>query len=146
MDVVARAAIIFVVLWALTRVSGKREISELSAFEFVVIVTIGDLVGPTVMQEGYSLTAGFLAVTTFFLLGYGMALLNRTSRRGRHALEGRPTILIKDGKPDSLALRSENLSLFELLEQARGEGIFSLDEVQLALIEANGRISFLRAD
>lgn len=143
MDVVVRAAIVFGLLWALSRLTGKRQLAQLSAFEFIVIVTVGDIVGPTIMQEGYSITAGFLAVGTFFVLGYGITAISRRVRGARPVLEGRPTVLVRNGQVDEDALTAENLHLGELMEAARRNGLRTLDDVDLALMEESGQITFL---
>jgi uncharacterized membrane protein YcaP (DUF421 family) len=143
MDVIARAAVVFAFLWLLSRLTGKRELSQISAFEFIVIVTIGDLIGPTVMQENYSITAGFLAATVFFVLAYTFATVSRRWPRAGGVLEGRPTLLISDGEVDQTALQAENLSIDDLMESARSDGITSLSDVRLAVMESTGRISFV---
>ncbi len=142
MDVVLRAAAVFVLLWVVLRFSGKREVSELSTFELVVLVVLGDLIGQTVMQEDFSFTAGMLAVITFVLLSVGVSYLSWRFNRLRPVFEGTPTVILKDGAVDHDALRNERYHLDDLLEAARMEGIRDLADVDLAVLEIDGKVSF----
>jgi uncharacterized membrane protein YcaP (DUF421 family) len=142
MDIVVRAAVVFVLLWLVLRVVGKRELSEMSAFEVVVLVVLGDLVGQTVMQEDYSLTGSALAIFTFVLLSMLLSYLSWRFPKARPALEGNPTILVRGGSVIDRALRAERLPVDDLLEAARMNGIRDLADIELAVLEIDGQISF----
>lgn len=142
MDIVIRAALVFVVLGAIVRVTGKRQIAQLSAFDLILIVTMGDLIGQTVLQEDYSLTAGLLAVLTFASLSmlFGMAMY--WLPRARPLLRGQPTVFLRDGKPDEEVMKYELIHRNDLDEAAREAGIRDLTEIDLAVIETDGTFSF----
>ena len=146
MDIVIRACIVFLVLGVLVRVTGKRQIAQLSAFDLILLVTMGDLIGQTVLQEDYSLTAGILAVTTFavlsMLFGITMYFLPKT----RPVLRGNATIFLRDGELDHEVLRYEQISMDDLNEAARQSGIDDLQDVQLAIMETDGTFSFFTRD
>lgn len=146
MDIVIRACIVFLVLGVLVRVTGKRQIAQLSAFDLILLVTMGDLIGQTVLQEDYSLTAGILAVTTFavlsMLFGITMYFLPKT----RSVLRGNATIFLRDGELDHAVLRYEQISMDDLNEAARESGIDDLRDVQLAIMETDGTFSFFTRD
>ncbi len=91
MEVVFRAAVIYFFLWFITRVVGKRELGQMSAFELVLLVTMGDLIQQGVTQEDYSVTGAMLAVGTFALLMVAFAHLSWRFPRARPALEGCPS-------------------------------------------------------
>ncbi len=90
MEIVYRAAAIYFFLWFITRVVGKRELGQMSAFELVLLVTMGDLIQQGVTQEDYSITGAMLAVGTFALLIVLFAYLSWRFPRSRPALEGLP--------------------------------------------------------
>jgi uncharacterized membrane protein YcaP (DUF421 family) len=141
MDIVIRAAVIFVILWLVLRVSGKRQVTQLSAFDLILLVTLGDLISQTVLQEDLSLTGGTLAVATFALLSILLSWLSWRFQRSRRVLEGEPTIIIKDGKVDDEVLRYERLPVDDVLEAAREHGIRDLADVDLMVLEQDGTFS-----
>ena len=145
MDVVWRAAVVYVFLFLFTRALGKRELVEMSAFEMIVLVTIGDLVQQGVTQEDYSVTGAVLAVSTFGFLSLAGSYAAFKWRRTRPLLEGRPVIVVHEGKWIDRALRVERLTRDEVLEAARNEGIADLEEVRLGVLEPDGKFSFVRS-
>lgn len=146
MDTVIRAAIVFLLLWLVIRVTGKREIAQLSAFDLILLVTMGDLIGQTVLQEDYSLTAGALAVCTFAVLSLTMAWVMYHVPRSRKLLAGTPKVIVRDGRVDHDVMADELIPLADLHEAARENGIRHLDDVELAVIETDGTFSFFKRD
>jgi uncharacterized membrane protein YcaP (DUF421 family) len=144
MDIVVRSAVIFLIIGVLIRISGKRQIAQLSAFDLILLVTVGDLIAQAVVQEDYSLMAGILAVTTFALLSALMGWIAFRFPGTRPLLEGRPTIVIRHGEVDHEVLRHESLPYADLIEAARENGIRDLRDVELAVIENDGTFSFFR--
>ena len=142
MDIVLRAAVIFVVLWIVIRVSGKREIAQLSAFDLIVLVTLGDLVSQNVMQEDYSLTGGLLAVSTVVVMAMALSWLAFRFPRTRPLLEGRPRVVVRDGEVDLAVLHGERMAVPDLFEAAREQGVRSLRDVELCVLETDGGFSF----
>ncbi|MEJ7723671.1 MAG: YetF domain-containing protein [Ilumatobacteraceae bacterium] len=142
MDIVLRAAFVWVLLAVAMRVGGKREIAQMSAFDLIMLVTVGDLIGQTVMQEDYSLTAGVLAVGTFAMLALGLEYLTWRFPITQSAIEGRPSIIVRDGIPDLDVMHSERLPLNDLHEAARGSGIRDLRDIDLCVLETDGSFSF----
>jgi uncharacterized membrane protein YcaP (DUF421 family) len=132
-------------LWLVTRAVGKRELGQLSAFELVLLVSMGDLVQQSVTQEDYSVTGGVLTVGTFALLSVGLSYLSWRFPRSRKVLEGRPAVLMRDGEPAEDVLAHERLTMTELQEAARKNGIRDLGDVELAVLENDGSISFFKA-
>jgi uncharacterized membrane protein YcaP (DUF421 family) len=143
MEIVIRAAIVYVVLWALLRTMGKRTLAELGAFELVLLVVIGDIVQQSVTQEDMSVTGGLLAVGTMALMVLVTGSMTRRSARANHVLEGDPVVVLKDGEPMVDVLRREQMSLDDLAEAARQDGHLRFDELQWAVLEADGKVSFI---
>jgi len=142
MDVVIRAAIVFAVLFLVIRVSGKRQIAQMSAFDLIFLVTVGDLIGQTVMQEDYSLTGGILAVSTFGLLAVTLSYAGWRFPKLRPVVEGSPVIVVRDGEPDIRALSYERIPLSDLDEACREQGVRDIRDVELAVLETDGAFSF----
>lgn len=143
MDVVLRAAVVFVVIWGLMRLIGRRELSTMQPFDLIVLVVIGDLVQQGVTQQDQSVTGAILAVATIALLAVAWSWLSYRVRRLRPLLEGRPVVLVENGSPIDANLRRERITLEELAAQARLAQIASIGDVRWAVLETNGEISFV---
>ena len=146
MEIVIRALVVFLFLWVVTRAVGRSTLGELSAFELLLYVTMGDLVQQSVTQQDYSVTAGMLAVGTFAVLTVGLSWLQWRLPRTRKLVTGRPLLVVEAGRPLDEAMRSQRLSLADVLVSAREQGIRSLSSVEHAILEADGRISFFTSD
>jgi uncharacterized membrane protein YcaP (DUF421 family) len=141
-EVVVRAAAIYFFLWFVTRVVGKRELGQLSAFELVLLVTMGDLIQQGVTQEDYSVTGAMLAVGTFALLIVAFSWTSWRFPRSRRPLEGQPVVVVRDGRMLDTAMRYERLSDSELLEALREQGVEHLEDVRVGVLEPDGKLSF----
>jgi uncharacterized membrane protein YcaP (DUF421 family) len=143
MDIVLRAVVIFFVILLVTRVVGKRELAQLEPFDVILLVVIGDLVQQGVTQSDYSLTGAILAILTIAMLTVGTTYAAYRIRRLRPVVEGEPVVLIERGNVLESNLKRERLTHEELNAEARLQQIGSLDEVEWAVLETTGRISFL---
>jgi uncharacterized membrane protein YcaP (DUF421 family) len=144
MDVVLRAVVAYVFIVFMLRIIGRRELSSLGPTDIVLLVVMGDLVQNGVTQSDDSVTGIFLAISTFAMLTIAMSFLTFKSKRLDTLIEGAPLILVQEGKPIEQNLRSERLSVDDLTEEARGQGIESLDEVKWCVLEPSGRMSFIK--
>ena len=142
MEIVFRAAVIYLFLWFVTRVVGKRELGQMSAFELVLLVTMGDLIQQGVTQEDYSVTGAMLAVGTFALLIVGFSWVSWRFPRTRRGLEGLPVIVITDGALRGDVMRYERLSDTEVHEALREQGIDDVSTVRIGVLEPDGKFSF----
>ena len=146
MELVIRATVIFFFMWVLTRGLGKRELASMTAFELVLIVSMGDLIQQGVTQDDTSLTGAMLAVGAIALWILLFSWLDFRFPWARRVIDGSPVVLIRDGHVLDDNLRRERMPIDELLEGARNQGIADLAKVRLALIEADGRFSFITDD
>lgn len=144
MEIVIRAVVMFGFLWLVTRVVGKRQLGQLSAFELVLLVTMGDMVQQGVTQEDYSVTGAVMTVGTFALLSVLLSYVSWRFPRTRRALEGRPVVVVRDGAMQHDIMRLERMTDTELLEAARKEGIRRIEEIELAVLENDGSVSFFQ--
>lgn len=146
MEIVIRAVVVFAFLWLVTRAVGRATLGELSTFELLLYVTMGDLVQQAVTQQDYSVTAGFLAVGTFALLTVALSWLQWRFPRVRPVVTGRPILVFEDGRPVEANLRRQRLAIADLLVAARVQGIRHTSEIEYAVLEADGRLSFFTHD
>lgn len=146
MEIVLRAAVTFIVLWLLTRAVGRSTLGELSSFELLLFITMGDLVQQGITQEDHSVTGGLMAVGTMALLTVLLGWANvRWPRLGRF-VHGSPVVILHGGRPDTKALRAERLGIDDLMTAARGQGFRNFSDIDLAVLEPNGKISFFARD
>ena len=143
MDLVIRAAVMFFFVYLLTRIIGRRELSSLQPFDLIMLVMIGDLVQQGVTQNDFSVTGAFLVGGTIALLTVLVSYASFRFPRLRPVLDGDPVIVLEDGKPIERNLRRNRIALDELAAAARQSQIDSLDDVRWAVLETNGRISFI---
>ena len=145
MEIILRATIIYFFLWAVARGVGKRELSEMTAFELILLVTMGDLIQQGATQEDMSLTGAALSVGTLAMWIVTFSYLSWRFRRLRPVLEGVPVVVIHHGAPLDEVLAIERLTLDEIREAARNQGITDLAEVDIGVLEPDGKFSFLKA-
>lgn len=146
MEIVVRAAIIFLFLWGITRVVGRSTLGELSSFELILFVAMGDLVQQAVTQQDYSVTGAALAVGTFALLTILLSWINARFPRSRKVMQGVPVVVVSDGELALETMRNERLSLDELLGAARQQGIERIGDIRVGVLETNGQLSFFTSE
>lgn len=142
MEIVYRAAAIYFFLWFITRIVGKRELGQMSAFELVLLVTMGDLIQQGVTQEDYSVTGAMLAVGTFALLILVFSYVSWRFPRTREKLEGQPVVVVQNGVLREEIMRYERLSDTEIHEAMRQQGIDDVAKVKVGILEPDGNFSF----
>jgi uncharacterized membrane protein YcaP (DUF421 family) len=146
MQIVARASVMFVFLFIVMRTMGRKELAELSAFELILIIVMGDLIQQGVTEQDNSLTGAITAIATFVVWMLALSYVSYKSKRARTMIEGRPVIIIRDGMPQKKILQYERLSLDEITDAAREKGIRDLHDVQIGVLESDGSFSFIRYD
>ena len=143
MDIVVRAAIMFLFIWLLTRAVGRRELSTLQPFDLILLVVIGDLIQQGVTQNDFSVTGAMLAVGTVGAMTVLFSWLAFRFPRVQPVLEGDPVILVERGNPIDRNLRMNRITREELASQARMQQIAHLDDIDWAVLETSGNISFI---
>lgn len=143
MDVVTRAFLAFCFVFVVTRLIGRRELSSLEPFDLILLIVIGDLIQQGVTQNDLSFTGLVLAAGSFGVLTLAVSYLGWRFPRVRPLFEPEPLILVEDGRVVERNLRKERMTPEEIAGEARLQQISSLDEVQWAVLESGGRISFI---
>ena len=143
MDIALRAAVLYAFLVLVTRVVGRRELSTLSPFDLILLIVLGDSIQQGLTQDDYSVTGAVIAVSTIAALQVGTSYISFRSKRARTVLEGRPIVIIEDGKLIEKNLKRERMTPDEVAEEMRLQQIASFDEVRWAILEPSGSISFI---
>jgi uncharacterized membrane protein YcaP (DUF421 family) len=143
MDLVIRAAVIFFFIFLVTRIAGRRQLSELEPFDVILLVVLGDLVQQGITQSDESVTGTLIVISTVTLLSVTVGWLSFRFGRVRLITEGEPIILIHEGQLIESNLRRERLTPGDLQEEARRQQLTSLDDVRWAILEDGGTISII---
>jgi uncharacterized membrane protein YcaP (DUF421 family) len=146
MQVIVRAAILYLFLVVVIRLIGRKSLAELGSFELVLLIVMGDLIQQGVTQQDYSVIGAMLAVATFTLLTIALSYITFRWRRVRPALEGAPVVVVMRGRPVEGVLRRIRVSTDDLKVAAREQGIADLRQIDLGVMEADGKFSFMRRD
>jgi uncharacterized membrane protein YcaP (DUF421 family) len=145
-EVVLRTAIVYLFVVTALRLSGKREVGQMSVLELVVILVISDAVQNSMVGDNTSLWGGLVAVATLLALDFGLKALTRRSRSLREAVEGEPRLLVRDGRLLEKAIREEGLEVEEVRAAIRSHGLADIEDVRIAVLETDGSISVIPRD
>jgi uncharacterized membrane protein YcaP (DUF421 family) len=145
MDIVLRAIVGFAFVLFVTRVVGRRELSSLQPFDLILLVMIGDLVQQGITQNDFSVTGLVLAAGSIAVLTVVVSYSSFKFPRLRPLLEGEPVIVLEKGEPMQRNLARNRITVDELRAAARLEGYSTLAEVEWAVLETGGQISFIGA-
>ncbi|WP_085505147.1 DUF421 domain-containing protein [Thalassobacillus devorans] len=143
LEVVVRGVLFLFVLFLTTKILGKKQLSELSFFEYVSGITIGSIAAEVMMGLENNIWHGIIGVAIFAVLPFFVEILSLHSKTVRDVVEGKGTVLIKDGKILEDNLKKEKYTTDELLQLLRGRDVFKVDEVEYAVLEADGKLSVL---
>ncbi len=134
----------FFVLLLITKILGKTQISQITPFDFISSLILGELLGNAIYDKDTNIFMILYAVFLWTFLIYMIEKTTQKHRRTRKFFEGSPSILVKNGEINFKELKSERLDINELMSLLRGRDIFSVREVQYAILEPNGSLSILK--
>ncbi len=144
MDIVIRASVMFGILFGLLRLMGKRELGQMTPFELVMLVVLGDLIQQGITHNDFSLTGATLAIATFAFWASVLGWVSYRWPRAERAIEGEPRVLIRDGAWSEANMKRDRLTRREVESEMRLAGIACVRDVAWAILEPEGRISFIR--
>lgn len=144
MDIILRATVIFFALYVLVRLLGKRELGQMTPFELIVLVVIGDLIQQGVTQNDFSLTGAIIAISTIGFWALVFSWAGYISPRAERILVGEPRVIIRDGELLETNLRRNRLTRPEIESEMRLAGIGHMRDVAWGILEARGKISFIQ--
>lgn len=143
LDVIFRAVLFLVVLFVITKILGKKQISQLSMFEYVTGITIGNIGAEVVTGLEQKVSIGIIALVATAAIPYLSSLITMKSKKARDLIDGQGTVFIKDGKIMEDNLKKEKITIDELLEMLRKKDVFQVSEVEYAVLEAAGVLNVL---
>jgi uncharacterized membrane protein YcaP (DUF421 family) len=143
-DIVLRAAFLYFFVVFIMRVIGRRELSSMTPFDLILLIVLGDAIQQGLTQDDYSVTGAVIAVSTIATLQVFTSYLSYRSDKARKVLEGLPLVLVDRGELVRENLKRERMTEDEVSEEMRQQQIGSLDDVEWAILEANGSISFIK--
>jgi len=146
LEVCLRTAVIYIVVLVGVRLSGKREVGQMTPFDLTLLLLISNAVQNAMTGPDTSLLGGVVAASTLLILNYLIAELSGGNRRFRKFVQGQPSLMVHDGQAILSHLTKEHVSMDELQRAMREHGICSLHDVALAVLEVDGSISFLKYD
>lgn len=143
LEVIWRTSLAVVVLFLLTKLLGKRQISQLSFFEYITGITIGDLAASISLDTNKTWYLGLIALLVWVAFSLVIEYLKIKNKKARDFIDFKSTVLIKDGKILEDNMRKERISSDELLEELRKKDVFKLADVEFAIMESDGAINVL---
>jgi uncharacterized membrane protein YcaP (DUF421 family) len=144
MEIVLRAAAVYLLLLVVLRLSGKRSLAQLTAFDFVLLLVIGEATQQAMMGNDYSITAFLLVILTLLALHRATDIAAYRSERADRLLNDAAVVLVEDGRFNDAYMRMYRVTPDELLEQARStQAVERLDQIRYAVLERTGAISII---
>lgn len=143
LSIIPRSIFSLITLFLVTRLIGKKQVSELSLFDYVIGISIGNFTAEMTMNLDGQYLNGVVAIIVFGIVAYLVSIITMKSIVLRRIIIGVPTIIIQNGKIIEKNLKSVKLDINDFLEQCRGNGYFDLSQIEYAIMEANGKISIM---
>ncbi|CAH0198527.1 DUF421 domain-containing protein [Roseomonas sp. CECT 9278] len=144
MDTVLRAAAVYLVLLLLFRIAGRRSLYQITTFDLVLLLVIGEATQPALLGDDLSVTTAVIAITTLLTLDIVFSLVKRDVPVADRVLDGRPTLLVLRGQPLDREMRMARIDLADILQAARErQGIVRIEDIGMAVLEVGGAISVI---
>ena len=142
-ELVIRSVVIYIFLIVLLRITGKRQVGQLAPFDLVLLLVLSNAVQNSMNAGDNSLVGGMIAATTLIAMNYVVAMLTFRSKKAEALIEGRPQVLIHNGKLFESVLTDARMTHHELNAALRQAGCLSMEDVHCAMLENNGAVSVI---
>jgi uncharacterized membrane protein YcaP (DUF421 family) len=146
LQIVLRTGVIYLVVLIGVRLSGKREVGQMTPFDLTLLLLLSNSVQNAMTGPDTSLAGGVIAASTLLVLNYFVANVSGTNRRFRKLIQGEPSLLVHDGRVIESHMAKEHVSMDELHRALREHGINNVEQVALSVLEVDGSISCLKYD
>lgn len=143
MDLAIRATVLFLFVFLITRIIGRRELSSLEPFDLILLIVMGDAIQQGLTQDDYSVTGAVIVIGVFAILQVAVSFLSYRFGFLRPVLDGEPIVIVQDGKAIERNMKKERLTMEELMVEIRQQQIPSLDQVAWAVLETSGKVSVI---
>ena len=145
-EILLRTAVIYLLVLIGVRISGKREVGQMTPFDLTLLLLLSNSVQNAMTGPDTSLAGGVVAASTLLIMNYLIAEASGKNRRFRRFVQGEPSLLVHDGKVIDSHMAREHVSLDELHRALREHGISCIEQTALAVLEVDGSISCLKYD
>lgn len=143
LHVTLRTIMAVIALFILTRILGKRQVSQLSTFEYITGISIGNLAAYLSLDTDSHWALGFVAMAAWVGMSLGIEWLQLKSKKARDMIDGKATVVIQGGKILERNLKKERITSDELLEMLRKNSVFNMDQVEFAIIDTSGELNVM---
>lgn len=144
MDAVIRAAAIYVFVWLVFRLAGKRTLSETTTFDFVLLLIIAETTQQALLGEDFSVTNAFILITTLVGIDIGLSLIKQRWPKAEKVIDGEPVVLVADGRPLEDRMKRARVDRQDILEAARRlQGLERFEQIKYAVLEQSGGITIV---
>lgn len=144
MDIILRAVIIYVALLVIMRLSGKRTLSQITVFDFILLLIVGEATQQALLGDDFSITTSLTVIGTLVALDIILSIIKRKYPKIELWAEGAPLVILKDGKPIEKNMKKERIDVADVLSAARvNHGIERLDQIKYAVLEKSGGIAII---
>ena len=144
MDTILRAAAVYISVLLLLRLAGRRTVAEMTPFDLVMLLIIGDATQQAILGNDFSMTTAFLVVATLIVIDVGLSIAKRRVRFLAKLIEGVPMVVVENGNPLRDRMRRARISLDDVMQSAReSHGLERLDQIKFAVLEISGGISII---
>lgn len=141
--VFTRAVILFVVLFLVIRLMGKRELSQIQPYEFVIIILIADLASGPMSDRSMTTFYGIIPILALLVMYTILSFLLKTNKKMQNLVSGNPVLLIANGKIIEEEMRKQQYMIEDIMSQIRSRGIFKLQDVAYGILETNGSLNVI---
>ena len=141
--VFTRAVILFMVVFLVIRLMGKRELSQIQPFEFVIIILIADLASGPMSDRNMTTFYGIVPILALLVMYMVLSFLLKTNKKVQTMVSGSPVLLIKDGKIIEKEMKKQEYMIEDIMSQIRSRGVFKIQDVAYAILETNGNLSVI---
>jgi uncharacterized membrane protein YcaP (DUF421 family) len=138
-----RAAVVYIFLLFALRITGKKQVGQMAPFDLVTLLVLSNAVQNSMVGGDNSLLGGLISASSLVIINWGMSWLTFRSKKIERILEGRPTILVHNGRIDPKAMRESQITIHELNAELRSHGCTDIHEVRFAILENNGQVSVI---
>lgn len=143
LNVIIRTILILIFLFILTKLMGKKQISQLNIFDYTIGITIGSIAADISLDIEKNLIAGLISLAIYGISGVLISIITINNLNMRKLFSGTPTVIIENNKIIEKNMKKEKIDINDLQEEARQQGYFNLEDINYAILESSGRISFL---
>jgi uncharacterized membrane protein YcaP (DUF421 family) len=142
--IIIRSIVAFILLLFLTRIMGKKQLSQLTFFDYVVGITIGSIAATMSVDKNIQISNGVVSLAIWGLFPIVLGFLGMKSRKFLRLTDGRPSIVIKNGEVLEESMKKNQLAIDELMMILREKGVFKVDDIEMAVLETNGELSVMK--